>query len=158
MGSSRNQQILEQFGDSLHLGPKPDETIEVQCRFSIFNISNVDTKANAATIRLELTLWWKDDRMKGWTGPLPGNLWGPKLRLDAGCPDMSESQLCFEHLFSRMPNECEDGTMKRNIWYHGPIHNRMSLQGFPFDVDILDIWFRGFCQYCLKDSFELTGQ
>lgn len=121
------------------IGPQPMETIDVKVQLNIHRVGEIDSVKGTAMVKLELSLFWEDRRFANTAvkskhqARVPGDLWGPYLRLDGKSNDLVMDQVLFVHAGS--------GHMMRTVLYEGTITNPMDLDGFPFDVDDIEIVF-----------------
>jgi hypothetical protein len=118
----------------------------VDIRFVLFKLTNVDTVAGSAFVKVSLIAYWTDPRVKGWVGPLPEQLWGPAFNLTNGLGDLTVTQDEFELL------DKSTGRLKRTFVYEGTIDNPMDLRAFPCDFDDLPMTFTTMSRWMCNDG------
>jgi hypothetical protein len=119
-------------------GSSGESEARVDLRFSLAKVSNVDTVAGTAHVKIAVIYYWTDSRLAGWEKgkPLPPKLWGPALILTNSLGDVAQADDAFELVDSAT------GRLKRSHLYDGTIDNPMDLRDFPFDLDDIELEFR----------------
>mmetsp|Transcript_5276 Transcript_5276/g.13184 ORF Transcript_5276/g.13184 Transcript_5276/m.13184 type:complete len:506 (-) Transcript_5276:429-1946(-) len=130
-------------------GDDEDEPLQVDFRCACFKLTNVSTVDFTAMVKFVLIFEWNDPRLCGMpitTNDLPGDLWGPDIVLENAQNDTE----IFYDSFSLL--DSATGRLKRTVVFHGPVYNPMSLKGFPFDHDELEMKFISICNWRTLDG------
>ena len=78
----------------------PGQPLDVDIRFCVQRVANVDTVAESATVNIVIMFYWSDARLVDWaeSGALPEKLWTPRLDWEN-----SLVRVMFEPLHRRLP-------------------------------------------------------
>ena len=87
--------------------------ITTDMRVNIYKMGNVDSVAGTLDAKIGIFHYWNDSRLIGWNGPLPSNLWGPRMRLNNAAPGLDECNVEFAIVDSTT------GRLKRCRMYTG---------------------------------------
>lgn len=124
--------------DELSEPPTDDKGREVfvDFRLTVFNVSNVDTRAQTAAIKVGCVFYWTDRRMIGHRSSIiPPTLWGPTLYLLNAVGGVREELEQFAVL------DAAEGRLKRIVNYDTVVNVPMDLRHFPFDVQRVVVKF-----------------
>ena len=127
--------------------PTPDEPVEVTMSLMWKQILQIDELLGTTEVDMRVSLKWTDPRVATQMEAdphfeLPADLWAPSVRLPIaqGERDTFVSDDASKWVMCVNP---ENGDMQMTFDYRGMISNPMSLDGFPYDVDSLDLRFAG---------------
>jgi hypothetical protein len=129
--------------------PSKSSPTLVQTMCVLDQLGDIDTARCVAYVRLQLTMYWSDSRLKEHhtVGEiLPESLWAPNPRVKEEIVGEFEVS-CLE--FVRMVEDDYNGDVYRVVSYGGTITNPMDLHLFPFDYDDIELTFIA-NSYCLR--------
>ena len=127
--------------------PTPGEPVQVTIDLLWKQILQIDEILGCTEVDMRVTLKWTDRRVATQMEAdrhfeLPADIWAPSVRL----PIAEGERETFVHDDASKWVMCvdpENGHMQIAFDYRGMVSNPMSLEGFPYDVDSLDLRFAG---------------
>jgi hypothetical protein len=116
-------------------GQPEAESVHVYVTSVIHNIPHINAVDATVSMRVKVSAFWRDDRLKHmWTQnvePLeePENLWHPNISI------VNEDSIDFSLQHIRLLNK--EGLLRADYDMIGTVHNHMDLHKFPLDTDII---------------------
>ena len=158
----RNSEIVQ--GHDLSLCPEAGDgaPLPVSVRLNIHSITT-DGSGDLSVVA-ELCMQWTDERLRGWTGALPNDMFGPLPQLN--CDTMVGVKL-EQQMFVRLDRNPHgaDGSIARHILYSGalPSVEEADLPGFPFETRVLKLKWPSYpsCTWASKGAGaagQVSGQ
>jgi hypothetical protein len=142
-----NRGLDSEGGVNWHLPPQnwlgTKEPTMVYTQLTLEQLGNIDTAKCTVYVRLTMTLYWDDPRLKEFHelgSPLPSNVWSPAPRVKEEIQGKFEVDVME---FARMSEEEYAGHVHKVVRYGGMITNPMDLRMFPFDHDDIEVTFLG---------------
>lgn len=121
--------------------PSPADYQVVRAKIGITNLSEVNTVSQTCRVGCFLDLYWTDPRLKG-LSEVPEGTWRP---MNIYLSNQQGTIPAQYHLQKPVFVDLVDGVSSKGtlLWpsyYEGILRNPMSLNNFPFDSDVMDIW------------------
>ena len=107
--------------------PAHVKPVMVDAAFSLDRLGSIDTFNMQASVKLTLTLSWRDARVAYWKGAQPTEAWGFEARLLASVGRLETSYGPV------IVQDATAGVLRRQIYFEGTVAITMDARHFPFD-------------------------